>query len=71
MEDDADESKPTITAELTDGPLKGTSFEAEVVEGRPPKILDVAGDDGATSRYCLEDWVQTGTSALYSFLYRV
>ena len=28
---------PTITAMLSNGPLEGTSIEAEVVEGRPPK----------------------------------
>jgi hypothetical protein len=30
-----------ITATLADGPLEGKSIEAEVVEGRPPKIIDV------------------------------
>jgi hypothetical protein len=62
---------PTITAMLEDGPLGGTSIEAEVVEGRPPKTLDVPADDGSTCRYCLADWVQSGRSALYTFLYRV
>jgi hypothetical protein len=28
-------------------------------------------DDGGTCRYCLADWVQTGSSAAYTFLYRV
>jgi hypothetical protein len=62
---------PTITATLVDGPLKGTSIEAEAVEGRPPKIVDVPVDEGRTYRYCLADWVQTGSSAVYTFLYRV
>jgi len=65
------EAGPTITAMLDDGPLKGTSIEAEVVEGRPPKIIDVPADHGGTCRYCLADWVQTGPSAVYTFLYRV
>lgn len=65
------ETGPTITAVLSDGPLKGTNIEAGVIEGRPPKILDVPGDDGSAYRYCLEEWVQTGASAAYTFLYRV
>jgi hypothetical protein len=67
----AAETGPTITATLEDGPLKGSSIEAEIVEGRPPKTIDVAADDGSTCRYCLEDWVQSGRSAAYTFLYRV
>ena len=61
---------PTITAELRDGPLKGSSIEAEPVEGRPPKTIDVDADDGAC-RYCLAQWEQSGGSAVYTFLYRV
>ena len=64
-------SGPTITATFGDGPLKGTSVEAEVVEGRPPKIIDIPGDDAVTLRYCLADWVQAGPRAAYTFLYRV
>ena len=60
-----------ITATLTDGPLHGTSVEAEEVEGRPPKTIDVPADDGSTCRYCLAGWVQSGESAEYTFLYRV
>lgn len=63
---------PAITATLEDGPLEGSSVEAEVVEGRPPKILDVPNaQDGSTCRYCLEGWMQSGESAKYTFLYRV
>ena len=62
---------PTITATFKDGPLKGSSIEAEVLEGRPPKTLDAPADDGSMCRYCLEGWVQTGRSAVYTFLYRV
>jgi hypothetical protein len=62
---------PAITATLEDGPLEGTSVEAEVVEGRPPKTLDLAAADGTTCRYCLEGWVQSGRFAKYTFLYRV
>ena len=61
---------PTITAMLSDGPLAGSTIEVEVVEGRPPKTLDAA-DDAGTCRYCLEGWVQSGGSAVYTFLYRV
>jgi hypothetical protein len=62
---------PTIVARLSDGPLEGSSIEAEVLEGRPPKTIDVPADDGSTCRYCLADWMQSGRSAVYTFLYRV
>jgi hypothetical protein len=62
---------PTILALLEDGPLKGREIESEPVEGRPPKTIDVAGDDGTVCRYCLADWMQTGRSAVYTFLYLV
>ena len=62
---------PTITARLQDGPLRGTRVEARVVEGRPPSTVDVPADDGSTCRYCLAEWVQSGPSAAYTFLYRV
>jgi hypothetical protein len=62
---------PAITAELADGPLAGRRIEAEVVEGRPPKTIDVDADDGGTCRYCLAEWTQAGSSAVYTFLYRV
>ena len=62
---------PSITARLEDGPLRGTRVEARVVEGRPPSTVDVPADDGSTCRYCLADWVQSGPSAAYTFLYLV
>jgi hypothetical protein len=62
---------PTIIAVLEDGPLAGRSLEAEVVEGRPPKTIDVEADDGTTCRYGLAGWTQAGPSAIYSFLYLV
>ena len=62
---------PSITARLEDGPLRGTRVEAPVVEGRPPSTVDVPADDGSTCRYCLAEWVQSGPSAAYTFLYRV
>ena len=62
---------PTITATFKDGPLQGSSIEVEVVEGRPPKTIDAPAVDGSTCRYCLAGWVQSGRSAVYSFLYRV
>jgi hypothetical protein len=62
---------PTIVAVLDDGPLKGRRIAAEVVQGRPPSIVDVPAEDGATFRYCLAEWAQGGPSAMYSFLYLV
>ena len=40
---------PTITATFKDGPLKGSSIEAEIVEGRPPKTIDAPADDPPTT----------------------
>jgi hypothetical protein len=65
------ETGPTIIAELEGGPLAGRSLEAAVVEGRPPKTLDVQADDGGTCRYCLAEWEQARPSAAYTFLYTV
>jgi hypothetical protein len=62
---------PTITAALDDGPLQGMRIETQVVEGRPPSTVDVPADDGSTCRYCLAEWTQSGSSAEYTFLYRV
>jgi hypothetical protein len=66
-----DETGPTITATFKDGPLEGRSIDVEVLEGRPPKTIDAPGDDGGMCRYCLAGWVQSGRSAVYTFLYRV
>jgi hypothetical protein len=74
VSDRTEPSRPhglTITAILDDGPLKGRQIETDVVEGRPPKTIDVAAGDGSTCRYCLSRWVQTGLSAQYEFLYVV
>lgn len=65
------EMGPTISARLNGGPLEGRSVEAELVEGRPPKTLDMPAEDGSMCRYCLAGWVQSGPSAEYTFLYRV
>ena len=62
---------PTISARLEDGPLRGTRVDAQVVEGRPPSTLDVRAHDGSTCRYCLAEWMQSGPSAAYTFLYPV
>jgi hypothetical protein len=67
----ARESGPTITAILQRGPLAGRRIDVDVVEGRPPKTIDVPANDGSTCRYCLADWAQTGASAIYTFLYLV
>jgi len=61
----------SITALLSDGPLRGKGVGVEPVEGRPPKTIDVPGADGATYRYCLAEWVQKGSVAEYTFLYPV
>ena len=65
------ETGPTITAVLQRGPLAGRRIDVDVVEGRPPKTIDVRGDDESMCRYCLADWTQTGPSAIYTFLYLV
>jgi hypothetical protein len=65
------ESGPTVTAVLEGGPLAGRRIEVEVVEGRPPKTMDLPVDDGSTCRYSLAAWVQTGPSAVYAFSYLV
>lgn len=64
------EPGPTITAVLEGGPLGGRRIDTEVVEGRPPKTIDLRADDGSTCRYGLADWAQAGSSAVYAFLYR-
>jgi hypothetical protein len=63
--------EPTITAVLEDGPLAGQRREAAVVEGRPPKTIDLDGEGGETWRYVLSEWEQAGGSARYAFLYDV
>lgn len=60
-----------ITARLCDGPMAGITEPVEPVEGRPPKTIDVESSDGTTYRYCLSEWVQSGASAEYTFLYPV
>jgi len=67
----AREPAPTITAVLEKGPLAGRRIDLDVVEGRPPKTIDVRAEDGSECRYCLADWAQSGASAQYTFLYRV
>jgi hypothetical protein len=65
------DTAPTITASLADGPLRGRSIEAQIVEGRAPSTVDVPADDGTTCRYCLAEWEQSGPTADYTFLYVV
>lgn len=71
LHDSASESGPTITAVLQHGPLADRRIDIDVVEGRPPKTIDVPADDGSKCRYCLADWAQSGPSAKYTFLYLV
>jgi hypothetical protein len=68
---EARDTGPTISAVLDGGPLDGRQIDVAVVEGRPPKTMDVPVDDECTYRYCLADWMQAGPSAVYTFLYRV
>jgi hypothetical protein len=51
--------------------MLGSSRDVEVLEGRPPKTLDLTADDGSTCRYVLVTLMQAGDSARYTFLYRV
>jgi hypothetical protein len=51
--------------------MQGASIDVEVLEGRPPKTLDLTAEDGGMCRYCLEGWMQAGSSARYTFLYNV
>jgi hypothetical protein len=67
----ARQTGPTVTAVLERGPLAGRRIDVNVVEGRPPKTIDVRADDGRMCRYGLADWVQTGPSARYASLYLV
>jgi len=53
------------------GPLQGSSIEVAVIEGRPPKTIEVPVDDGSRRRYCLGGWVQSGRSADYTYVCRV
>jgi hypothetical protein len=61
----------TIIATLKGGPLSKRRVDAEIVQGRPPVTLDLEADDGGRCRYCLEELVQGGESAAYTFLYRI
>ncbi len=51
--------------------MQGKTIEVDVVEGRPPKTIDVPDEKGGTSRYCLAEWTQEGVTAAYTFLYAV
>jgi len=51
--------------------VRGTHIEVQVVQGRPPSTIDAPPDHGSAVRYCLAEWVQSGPSAVYTFLYRV
>jgi hypothetical protein len=51
--------------------MQGGRIDVEVLEGRPPKTLDLPADDGSTCRYVLAAWMQSGDSASYEFLYLV
>src|SRR5690349_3281821 len=69
--DAAGPTSRSITARLSDGPMAGVTMAVDPVEGRPPKTIDVSSSDGTTYRYCLSDWVQSGASSEYAFLYPV
>ena len=59
-----------MTASLKDGPMKGDNVTVDMLEGRPPMTLDLVARDGSTCRYCLAGLVQSGQSAIYTFLVR-
>jgi hypothetical protein len=59
----------TIIGVLEGGSLDARRVDADIVEGRPAKTIDVPAHDGTMCRYCLAEWVQSGQSAAYSFLY--
>ena len=60
-----------VQAVLEDGPMQGKTVEVEVVEGRPPKTVDIPDEKGGACRYCLAEWTQQGMTASYTFLYAV
>ena len=60
----------TLIAELSDGPLAGSTRHVTAVEGRPPKTVDLEFGDRRV-RYCLIEWEQSGHSAVYGFLYEL
>jgi hypothetical protein len=60
-----------VQALLEDGPSHGKRVEAEAVEGRPPKTIDVPDEKGGAYRYCLAQWTQEGMTAAYTFLYAI
>jgi hypothetical protein len=41
---------PTVSAVLTDGPLKGRSVDFALVEARPPSTVELRADDDTTCR---------------------
>jgi hypothetical protein len=65
-----DQDGPLIAAVLSNGPLAKTTTQVPAVEGRPPKTVDVVCGEGHV-RYVLDEWEQSGHSAVYSFLYEV
>jgi hypothetical protein len=62
------EIEPTITATFKDGPLNGSSIEAEVVDARRRQATCLPTTGASATR--LAGWVQSGRSAVYTFLYR-
>ena len=46
--------------------MQGKTVEVEVVEGRPPKTIDVPDEKGGACRYCLAQWTQEGMTAVYT-----
>jgi hypothetical protein len=72
LRDSDPEASPAITALLEDGPLADrSSAEDSRSVLRRARRERVSADDGSACRYCLAEWVQTGRSARYAFLYRV
>ena len=56
------DARPTVDDLLDDVPPRGRRFQAEVAKNRRPKP---AADGGSR----VEEWVESGPSADYTFLY--
>jgi hypothetical protein len=56
------DDRPTVDDLLDDVPVRGKRFQPKVVENRRPK----PAEDGDSR---VEEWVESGPSADYTFLY--
>ncbi|HEX5901479.1 MAG TPA: hypothetical protein VFY32_18900 [Solirubrobacteraceae bacterium] len=63
------DARPSITDLLTDGPAPGKRFAARTRENSPPDTVDLPSDDGDACSAGVEEWVESGPAADYTFLY--